>query len=244
MNTPDRPHLFGVLAGLFLAGGLICSATVLTGAWLKISESQAIAVTGSARQNVRSDLIIWRGSFAVEDDELIPAQQKLNDDQQKVEAFFRAHNITNYEFTPIAIGEIQSRRTEDNQLTRTVGYRLTQTALITSPDVDRISLLGRETIKLVEQGVLFTPAPPEYIYTKAAEAKIAMLAEATRDARQRAEQIAAQGGRRLGDLRSAKMGVFQITPPFSRESSWDGVNDTSTADKTITSVVTASFTMK
>jgi hypothetical protein len=52
-----KPHLLGVLAGLFLAAGLVLSAVLVTGAWLRISESQTVSVTGSARTAVRSDLV-------------------------------------------------------------------------------------------------------------------------------------------------------------------------------------------
>jgi hypothetical protein len=84
----------------------------------------------------------------------------------------------------------------------------------------------------------------EYIYTKAAEAKVSLLAEATGDARARATQIASQGGRTIGGLRSARMGVFQITARNSVETSSEGVNDISSLDKTITAVVSATFSLK
>jgi hypothetical protein len=59
----SRPHLFGVLAGVFLAAGIAFASLVLAGAWTRISESQLISVTGSARRSVRSDLVIWRTLF-------------------------------------------------------------------------------------------------------------------------------------------------------------------------------------
>ena len=61
--TPSRPHLFGMLAGLFMAVSLCFAALVVAGAWTRISESQVINVTGSARKDVRSDLAIWKASF-------------------------------------------------------------------------------------------------------------------------------------------------------------------------------------
>ena len=71
-----------------------------------------------------------------------------------------------------------------------------------------------------------------------------MLAEAAKDARTRAEQIAGQGGRGLACLHDADMGVFQITPLHSSNTSGEGENDTSSLDKTITAVVTATFLLK
>ena len=62
-TSPSRPHLFGVLAGLALAAGLVFAALVFANAWTRISESQVINVTGSARKNVRSDLVVWRDAL-------------------------------------------------------------------------------------------------------------------------------------------------------------------------------------
>jgi hypothetical protein len=97
---------------------------------------------------------------------------------------------------------------------------------------------------LVEQGVFLTTDAPKFIYTQAAETKIEMLADATKDARARAEQIAGQGGRDLGGLHDADMGVFQIAPLHSSDTSGEGMNDTTSLDKTITAVVTATFALK
>ena len=66
-----------------------------------------------------------------------------------------------------------------------------------------------------------------------------MISKATADARARAEKIAENSGGNLGDLISAKMGIFQITGQNSKESySWGGTFNTSSREKT------ASITMK
>lgn len=245
MNNSTRPHMLGLLAGLFLAAGLVGSAMVVTRAWLKVAESQNISVTGSARKAVRSDLIIWRGSFSTEEKTLLAAQRALKEDLEKVGNFLRVNQVTNFLITPISIQELRSRDKGQNESgqERIVGYRLTQSVEVHSPDVEGITRLTRESTVLVEQGVLFTASSPVYIYTRAGEAKVEMLAEATKDARARAEQIALHGGRKIHQLRSARMGVFQITPVHSIQTSWDGINDTSSLEKTVTAVVTATFSM-
>ena len=70
------------------------------------------------------------------------------------------------------------------------------------------------------------------------------MADATADARERAERIAASGGGQVSALRSAKMGVVQINPLHSTATSWEGNNDTSAVDKTITATVTATFALR
>jgi hypothetical protein len=83
-----------------------------------------------------------------------------------------------------------------------------------------------------------------FIYTRAGDAKVEMMAEATKDARARAEQIAQQGGRKIKELRSARMGVVQINPLYSSATSWEGNNDTTSLEKTITTTVSATFSLE
>ena len=243
----SRPQLFGMLAGLFLAAGLVVSSMLGTAAWVKIKNSQFITSKGSARKNIKSDLVVWKGSFTVEAPSLLEAQHSLKVDAQKVQNFLVSNAVTNLVFKPIVIekkeANVQTKNsageaTETSEQ-RTVGYRLTQTVRVESADIDRLAQL--DTTPLVEQGVLFTTEPPQFLYTKVAEEKIEMLADATKDARARAEQIAAQGGRIIANLHDAEMGVFQITPLHETDTSGGGENDTSSLDKTITAVVDGHF---
>ncbi len=236
-----------MLAGLFLAAGLVFSSMLGTKAWVKIKNSQFITSKGSTRKNVTSDLVVWKGSFTTEAPTLLEAQHKLKDDAARVGQFLGGDGITNPVFQPIAIEEIMasvSNETNGETISRqrTVGYKLTQKVRVESADVGRVAQL--DTTPLVEQGVLFTTEPPQFLYTKVAEEKIEMLADATKDARARAEQIAMQGSRSIANLHDAEMGVFQITPLHESDTSGEGESDTSSLDKTITAVVTATFLLK
>lgn len=243
----SRPHFFGVLAGLALAAGLVFAALVLANAWTRIAESQTINVTGSARKNVRSDLVVWRASFSVDAPTLLEAQQKLHADLERVTAFLNARNLPQFSSSAAEIREITSRQKneEDDSVTVVrVGYRLAQSIEVRSPDVDRVPKLAGETGELLQQGVAFVSGGFEFIYTKAGDAKVEMMAEATKDARARAEQIAQQGGRTIKELRNARMGVVQINPLYSSSTSWEGNNDTTSLEKTITATIGATFAMR
>ena len=249
MNTPSasRPHLFGLLAGLALAAGLVFTALVLANAWTRIAESQVINVTGSARKNVRSDLVVWRSSFSAEAPTLIEAQQKLRTDHAKVAAFFTNRGIDGFSASPVQITELTARQRNEDDDTVTkvrVGYRLTQWVEVHSNDVERVPRLANDSSELLQQGVAFVSGGFDFIYTKAGEAKVEMMAEATKDARSRAEQIASQGNRRIKSLLNARMGVVQINPLYSSSTSWEGNNDTTAVDKTIIATVTTTFAMR
>jgi len=238
----SRPQLLGVFAGLLMAGGLVVSASLLTRTWLKVADAESISVTGASRRNITSDLVVWRGTVTVDGPTLLAAQSTLQTNTEALATFLKAHGLTNVQFQPISITRLTSRVEKDGEaITSNAGFRLFRTAEIRSPDIDTVLAMDTATGELVQQGIEFTTASPEFIWTKAGEAKIEMLADAALDARKRAEQIASQGGRGIARLRSARMGVFQVTPIHSTQNSADGMNDTTTREKTVTAVVHASF---
>jgi hypothetical protein len=241
-----------MLAGLFLAAGLVLSSVVGTTAWAKIKNSQFISVKGSARKNITSDLAIWTGNFTCEAETLAEAQRQLKEARSKVENFLNAAGMTNRVFASIVIEEVHAtfsaergpngERVESRE--RTVGYKLKQSVEVRTSEVAHIAQLDSGSTSLVEQGVMFATEKPKYIYTKVGEEKIEMLADATENARARADRIASKGGGTIAGLHSADMGVFQITPLNSVETSWEGMNDTTALEKTITAVVTTTFLLK
>ena len=171
----SKPHLFGMLAGLFLAAGLVFSAMLGTTAWVKIKNSQLITVKGSARKNIKSDLALWSGSFTAEAATLLEAQRKLKEDRIKVAGFLNRAGMTNHSFAPIVIEE--KRAVFETQVTnnaagnwkvtgseeRNVGYKLRQSVEVRSEQVDRIVQLDSDSTVLVEQGVRFTTDSPALV---------------------------------------------------------------------------------
>jgi hypothetical protein len=125
-----------------------------------------------------------------------------------------------------------------------VGETIRQNIAVPSADVDSIAKLASAAASLLEKGIFLETVEISFIYTKAGELKIEMMGEATKDARVRAEQIAREGGRKIKALRSARMGVVQINPRFSTATSWEGNNDTTSLGKTITTTVSATFSME
>ena len=147
--------------------------------------------------------------------------------------FTSVNIIRDYEYTYDRNGNRKSRFT---------GYNLTQRVQIESQEVDKIENVSREVTELINYGVEFYSQSPEYYYTKLAELKIEMIAEATKDARLRAEKIAESSGAKLGDLQNARMGIFQIIAQnTSEEYSWGGAFNTSSKRKTATITMKQTF---
>ncbi|MDP4180856.1 MAG: SIMPL domain-containing protein [Bacillota bacterium] len=236
----------GLVVSLILALGLVVSSFLVIKGVVTIKSSNFITVTGSAKKQIKSDLIVWRGNFTVQSPTLGAAFNTLKSDNQKVLNYLKKAGLTEKDFTVSAITttnvyELLPNGGYSNNL---IGYKLDQMVEVKSGEVDKIAEISRNSTELINDGVSFQSQPPQYYYTKIADLKISMLADATKDAKNRAEQIALNTGTKIGDLKSAKMGVFQITPQYSTEVSDSGISDISSLNKEITAVVTCDFETK
>ena len=245
----SRPHLFGLLAGLFLAAALCFASVVVTRTWVHLRESQVIQVTGSSRKNVKSDLCVWNGVLQTEGKTLEEARAKFQGDQRRMIAFLESKGFAKHTLQPVYVRDIKPHGKEqaegaERELSQRVGYQLVQGVQITSERVDDLPNLAADCLSLLADDVVVQTAGIQYIYTKRPEARLAMMAEATDDARRRAEEIAGRGGRAVRELRTARMGVVQVNPLHGTATSWEGNNDTSTAEKTISATVSAEFSLR
>src|ERR1700734_198787 len=103
-----------MLAGLFLATGLVLSSLLASSTWLRVRNSQFVTVKGSVQTNVESDLVVWSGSYEIEAATLLDAQRAIQTDRSEVENFLKAAGITNTLFAPVGIEEEKaSKKTED-----------------------------------------------------------------------------------------------------------------------------------
>lgn len=236
-----------IIASAILAVALVVCALVLSQPISEYAASKSsITVTGSAKQQIRSDLAVWRGSFYRESSELPVAYSSLKTDLGKVKSYLVSKGIPEETIVVSSINTMPQYIYNPNGMStgQISSYRLSQSIEVRSQDVDKISVLAREITELIEQGIVFESYPPQYFYTKLNDLKVDMLAEAAKDAKLRAEKMASSTGSHIGHLRSSKMGVFQITPINSNEVSDYGFNDTSSLEKEITAVVNAEFSVK
>jgi NADH dehydrogenase/NADH:ubiquinone oxidoreductase subunit G len=130
-------------------------------------------------------------------------------------------------------------RTETRKST---GFRALQVVSVSSSNVPQIEKASREITSLLEQGVFVTSDRPNYYYTRLGELKLEMLSEAAKDARSRAENILSSAGKtNIGALVDSSMGIININPANSTETSNEGNNDTSSYEKDIITIVRAEY---
>ncbi len=237
-----------IILGVCIAVATIASSVILSGGFLKVMKftREQISVTGSATKEIRSDYIVWRGEFSRREVDLKTAYTNLRSDLDKVKAYLNSKGVKEDELTicQVATETVYKKNEKGNDTNDIQGYRLSQGVEIRSYDVDKIDKVAREVTELIDQGIEFTSLAPEYFYTKLDELKVEMLAKATQNAKQRAESMVKATGNKIGLMRNARMGVFQITPATSTDVSDWGVNDTSSLDKKVMAVVTVSFAIE
>lgn len=237
-----------VILGICIAVATIAASIILSQGFLKIMKftKEVINVTGSAQKDIKSDYIVWRGSFSRRETDLKTAYQKVREDLDKVKAYLISKGVSEKEIiiSQVSTDTIYKKNDKGNDTNDIQGYRVTQGIEVRSNEVDKIDRVSREATELIDQGIEFSSGSPEYFYTKLDELKIEMLAKATENAKQRAENMAKATGNKIGFMRSARMGVFQITPINSTEISDWGINDTSSLEKKVTAVVNVGFAIE
>lgn len=231
-------------AGVALAIGLVMSSIIFGWFYSRTKRSdEAITVTGSAKKRIKSDLVIWSAGVSWQSGQLSDAYKQLTDSVPRIKQYLIEKGVQESQITVSAITTttLKGRDSDGNETSEITGYSLRQQVEVRSNDVEKIAQIARESTELINQGILIESNPPQFYYRQIGDLKIEMLGEAAKDAKVRAERIAASTGDSIGAVKSARMGVMQITAADSTDVSDYGIFDTTTIDKDMTAVVNVSF---
>ncbi|MBR5179943.1 MAG: SIMPL domain-containing protein [Lachnospiraceae bacterium] len=241
------------ITALIIGLSIVASCAVLAVGLSRFrSESvHTITATGSASVNFESDLIIWRGTFSAQDYTSKAAYDKIKNDAAVVRKYLLDNGITEDEivFNSVDIWKTYRDIYDDNgnYIGREQdGYSLSQSVDVTSGDIDKVEKISRDISSLLESGVEFESQSPEYYFTGLDDLKLSLIEQATANAKERIDIMAANSGARIGKLRNSNLGVFQITATNSGTSSYsyDGAFDTSSRNKTATITVKLEYDLK
>lgn len=244
MNLKHLAMIKNNLNVIIIAVAIITSAYLFSNAFQNRNKNtDTISVTGLGKTDFVSDLIVWRGSFSRKSTSLKEAYSSIDSDREKIKSYLSGKGIASNEIVFSAVNfnkEYQSTYNENGTIRENIfsGFSLTQSVSIQSKEVNKIEDISRQSSELINSGIEFYSNPPEYYYTKLAELKIKMIAEATKDASTRAKSIAENADADLGNLKKSEMGVFQIIGQNSSEDySYGGSFNTQSKNKTATITV-------
>lgn len=195
---------------------------------------RTIRASGSARVRVRSDLVIWKATVISRGATLSEGWSTLSGAMPRVREFLIDQGIEEDELviSSVTTREVHGRSHEGyRDQNHIIGYRLLQTVEVTSGDIERVTAVSRRVTELIEEGIEISSSPPDYLYTGLQELRMQLVADASRVAREQAEQIAQANGSRVTSIASARMGVVQLNAANETEVAWDGVRDTRSVEK-------------
>jgi hypothetical protein len=236
-----------VLAATVVALALLVIGISLNSTFRLIAKrDRTLSVTGSATRVIRSDL--GKVSVSIEARGATTQQAYALNQQQsaRVLAELRRQGVPDSAIAPLppVVNPVYETSNYGVNTNNVIGYVSRSGYAITLRNVNLVNLLAQKLPELNQEGLRVEVTQPEYYYTKLGEVKVAIQADAARDARQRALQIAEASEADLGPMTSARMGVLQITPRYSVNVDDYGMNDVSSIEKEVRAVVSASFVLE
>lgn len=229
--------------GAILGLSLIISA-IIFGLFFYSSRApeKSIRTVGAATESIDSDVIKWRVTIARNADQngLKEAYNLIRDD---LAAFKKLLTEQGIDTKQMGVQPVMTNQNYNSQGVVT-GYSITQSFYLISKELKKVEDLALNPGIFTDRGLLVQFSNLEYYNSKLDQVKRELLAKATLDAKLRATEIAKGTGDKIAKIQSARVGVFQITEPYSTEVSDYGVHNTSTKKKEITVTVHVVFGLK
>jgi hypothetical protein len=198
---------------LLLGAALLALAIVLGGYLLGDGlrrarmADRAVTVRGLAERNVTADLASWTIAYSEQGTELGPVQAAVDEKSRAVRAFFKRHGFADKDLSDTGASVNQFFDNNRGQNSVTVRQRIQ----LRTGDVIRARAAFARQADLIRGGVaLEEGSSMVYSFTRLNRIKPEMIAEATRNARDSAQQFARDSGTGVGTIRSATQGYFSI----------------------------------
>jgi hypothetical protein len=245
----------GILKTLIVGLSIILTGMLLGRAFKQRNQStDVISVAGLGKRDFTSDEMLFSGYYTSKAMDAKQAYAIIIADKEKVKNFFISKGFKPNEVVFSGVDfqktfktvEIQSHNYNNGASTKSEevfdGYIAKQTVSISckkNPELmKRIEAVRDQTSELINSGIEFTPSQVQYTYSDLLSLKHDLIEKASQDARERAEKTVQTAGGHLGKLKTASLGVFQITGEGSiSEDSYSGNNDIFSKNKSARIVV-------
>lgn len=249
MSDNTKYKHFSILGGL-IAVGLIASAAIQGNYATKSTQSSGqITVQGFAEVAHKSTLATWRVSVnttansyaeATEQNktELLELIKQLVIQGLKPEAF---------DVKPISVVENLEIYVDDRnkERSRKSVFKASRDFYVTTNDLDTLTkaFTKIQDLKATNKAISFDA--PRYYLENVEKIKFDLIANATKDAKAKAEEFAKNSGVKVGKLTSATQEAFVINAALpGNETPKENEQDTSSIEKKVRLVVTNKYTIE
>ena len=194
----------GIYAGGFFIGHGIAN-------WN--SGRRIISVKGLSEREVPASVAVWTIGYVASGNDLDAINRKLGDSTKAVVAFLKNAGFEEKDMAvqPPALRDASMEPREKDTPPPPERFRAEQSVLLRTSKVDLIKPALASASTLMTNGVLLSSGcQPNYLYNQLNEIKPTMIQEATKNARVAADQFSRDSQTRLGKLRNASQGWFQV----------------------------------
>lgn len=216
--------LAALILGSVLAVGMIGGGHMIgRGLFAARASERVVTVKGLAEREVPANLAMWPIVFSTTGNDLVAVQATLDASAKKIFAFLAARGFAPSDYS-LSSPRVTDRDAQGGRMRGEAGdrYVAEQTVTLRSGKIGAVKDAMQRSGELIREGVPLMRSyeyNTTFLYTALDEIKPAMIAEATKDARKAAEQFARDSGSRVGAIRNAQQGYFEIQDrdPFSPE---------------------------
>jgi hypothetical protein len=242
VERPSTTTVAAIIVALGITlGGLFAGAGFARGR----AADRFVTVKGVAEREVQADLALWPLRVAAADNDLAAAQATVSRSLAKIRGFLQRNGIDTTQ------AELQEVNVTDNFA---VSYRpsesptryvVRQTLMVRSTQPATVLAASQRVGELVSAGVVLSSEEyrgggPTFLFTKLNDVKPAMIAQATSNARDAAEQFAKDSRTSLRGIRQANQGVFLILPRDQAP----GISEESQVNKIVRVVSTVEYFLR
>lgn len=216
-------------AAILAAGFGIGSAALASGLVRMQRTDREVTVRGVAQRDVTANRASWSVSYSESDFSLAEALAAADRDTKLIRAYLAEHGFEGKVTEPGSAGiSSAAELVKDKPTGRTI-YSVSRNIGFSTPKVAEVQAVENGKDALAEQGLVVDSTDASFEYTQLDTIKPAMIAAATRDARQAAEKFAEDSGSDVGGIRSATQGYFTVTSRDSAAGDDDGGYSSRTA---------------
>ncbi len=206
---------------------------------------RSVTVKGVAERAVKADIALWPMRIVASGMELGPTQDKIATDQRAVRRFFATYGIDSAKVELLSLEVTDKRSNPYEGSPGAARFAINATLVARTDEPERIREASQRVGELVASGVALSSGGgwgtgPTYLFTRLNELKPAMLAEATASAREAASEFAKRSGARVGTIRRATQGQFEILPRDQAP----GIPEGSQLEKVLRVVATLEYELK
>lgn len=195
--------------GLFLLG-----VEVKSGLGSISSNQRVVTVRGLSEREVSADKVTWPIVSKEVGNDLPSIYANIESTNAAILKFLKSNGITDSEISvnPPQVVDLQADRYNSQNVP--FRYNVTNVVVVTSSQVEKVRKLMERQTELLKQGIAIVAGDYQYQttyeFTNLNEIKPAMIADATKNAREAANKFAADSESKLGKIKTASQGQFSI----------------------------------